>query len=152
MNCIVIDVCDLMDNLAAILGMLSLAGLVGGMIFFATIMAPVIFTVLEPVVAAGLIRRVFPRYYAYVIVSAALGAIGFAFNETGTAIVLAGIAGLTIWLRQGMMPMINRLRDKQVAGDAGAGVTFDRMHKISVSVNTVQLVLAIGVLVRLAIH
>lgn len=140
-----------MLTLATVLGIVALACLVGGMIFFASIMAPVIFTVLAPETAAGLIRRVFPRYYAYVIVCAAVGATGFAPTDPRAAIVLAVIAGLTVWLRQSLVPTINRLRDAQVGGDRAAGVRFDRLHKASVIVNMVQLVAAMGVLVRSAV-
>jgi hypothetical protein len=36
------------------------------------------------------------------------------------------------------MPMINRARDVEVAGDAGAGSRFQRLHRLSVAINGVQ--------------
>lgn len=136
---------------AHILGLLSLACLVGGMIFFAGIMAPTIFTVLDGKTAAGFIRRVFPRYYAYVIIAAALAAAGFAQIDPWSAAALGLVALSTVWLRQGLMPHINRLRDAEMAGDSTAGTRFARAHQLSVIVNTVQLLAAIAVVVRQAL-
>jgi len=47
------------------------------------------------------------------------------------------LAGFVL-ARQVLMPMINRARDAEVAGDAGAGSRFQRLHRLSVAFNGVQ--------------
>ena len=135
-----------------ILALASLSCLIGGMAFFGAIMAPLVFGTLEPAVAGRLIRATFPRYYLYVLSTAALAALGFALRDPWSGVTMAAIAVSTIWLRQGLMPAINRMRDAQIAGDSGAKARFDRAHRLSVSVNQLQLLAAIAVLVRVALR
>ena len=49
------------------------------------------------------------------------------------------IAGSTGWVRQILVPRINRLRDAELGGDADAGQQFARLHRWSVGINMVQL-------------
>lgn len=137
---------------ASILGLTALAALVGGMIFFVAIMAPTIFTVLDGEQAARLIRRVFPRYYLYLLICAGLSAIGFLFVDRPSAVILAVIAAASVWLRQGLMPAINRRRDAQLAGDLSAKRQFDQLHRLSVMVNMAQLLVALAVTIRIALR
>jgi hypothetical protein len=46
----------------------------------------------------------------------------------------------TLWVRQILVPQINQLRDKELAGDPQAGVSFARWHRISVAINLIQLI------------
>ena len=50
--------------------------------------------------------------------------------------------------RQGLMPRINRNRDRSLEGDAAAGVRFNRLHRLSVWINAVQIVVVAVVLAR----
>jgi hypothetical protein len=47
-----------------------------------------------------------------------------------------------------LVPKINALRDRQLAGDEAAGRAFDRAHRLSVGVNFVQLGALVLALVR----
>ena len=142
----------MIQDSASVLGLVALAVLVGGMIFFAAIMEPAIFTKLEPAVAGRFIRQVFPRYYAFMIITAAVSAVGFGVVDPWLGLVMAVIAVATVWLRQGLMPAINRCRDAELAGDISAGSRFKMLHQLSVVVNITQLIAAIGVLTRVALH
>jgi hypothetical protein len=62
---------------------------------------------------------------------------------------LAFMALLGVINRQSLMPRINALRDRMVAGDAAAGPGFDRLHRASVGINLVQMVVAAGALYAL---
>jgi hypothetical protein len=124
------------------IALFALALLVGGMVFFAAVTAPLVFTRLPPDQAGRFIRAVFPFYYLYVLVAAAIAALALAPLAAGPAAALAVVAGTTVWLRQGLMPRINRLSDAAQAGDAAAGQGFARAHRLSVIVNFAQLAAA----------
>ncbi len=133
---------------AGIVGVLATSCLLGGMVFFGAVMAPLVFTKLDAAASGPFIRATFPRYYGYVLVAAGLGAVGLTARDLISAAVLAVVAGVTAWLLWGLMPRINALRDAELAGDAVAAPRFARLHRASVSVNMVQLLAVIFALSR----
>ena len=46
------------------------------------------------------------------------------------------------------MRTLNRLRDAGLAGDAASNTRFDRLHRVSVYVNVVQMVAVLAVVAR----
>ncbi len=131
----------------SLLAGLGLAALAGGMVFFGAIMAPLVFTKLPPDIAGPFIRAAFPRYYAFIIVSAAIGAFGFLLRgQAISAIALMLIVLLTCWLWFWLIPHLNALRD------AGNTIAFDRGHRLSVWLNAVELLTALVVLGRFALR
>lgn len=132
--------------------LLSTALLLGGMGFFAAVLAPLVFTALPAEVAGRFVRRVFPAYYLWVIASAAVGAAAMLPlpSRLPDAIGLGIVAASTLWLRQGLMPRINALSDAAQAGDVAAKTGFTRAHQLSVLVNVAQMLVALLVLVRFA--
>lgn len=128
--------------------LLILAALFGGMVAFSVLFAPLVFIKLEAATAGGFIRQVFPWYYLYVLVTAALGAVGLALIGAGwwAVGVAAAIALLAFYTRWFLMAEINRLRDRELAGDAAAGAKFKTRHRLSVWINAAQMIAA-GVLV-----
>ncbi len=82
------------------------------------------------------------------LIAAAVGAVGLVWQDWLSGAVLGLVALLTVWLRQGLMPMLNRLRDAGLAGDAAAAARFDRMHRVSTTVNAVQIIAALLVVAR----
>lgn len=132
--------------LANILSVLGLATLVGGMLFFGAVMAPLVFTKLPPDTAGTFIRATFPRYYAFIVISAAVGALGFLLRRQAVpAVVLLLVVAVTVWLWVWLIPYLNAMRD------AGNTVAFDRGHRLSVWVNGAELIAALWLLVRAAV-
>jgi hypothetical protein len=126
--------------------------LLGGILFFPIVVAPIVFTSLPEVEAGRFLRSMFPRYYLFMIT---LSALAFALYQVGVGLVLSvpatvcfGVALSTLWVRQSLVPRINDARDAQLSGDATAGSRFDRGHKLSVTINMLQLV---GLLVILLV-
>ena len=126
--------------------------LLGGMLFFPIVVAPIVFTSLPEVEAGHFLRSMFPRYYLFMIT---LSALAFALYQVGVGLVLSvpatvcfGVVLSTLWVRKSLVPRINDARDAQLAGDATAGTRFDRGHKLSVTINMLQLV---GLLVILLV-
>ena len=103
-------------------GSLFVSGaLMGSMVFFAAVIAPLVFQVLEPEQGGAFLRRVFPRFYR--------------FGLVGVAFLLSD---------QVLTPALNRARDANLGGDEAAGKRFDMLHKLSVRIFSVQ---ALAVLV-----
>ncbi len=127
-----------------LLGVLGV--LIGGMLFFAAVVAPTVFRALPAEQAGPFLRRLFPRYYAWGFVVAALATLLAAIaGAEPLAIAVAALIALGFVIaRQVLVPRINRARDAELAGDATAGRRFARLHRLSVSLNAVQLLAAIG--------
>jgi len=131
-------------------GLFAVALLLGGMVFFAAICAPVTFTALDAPNAAKHTRAIFPRYYLFVGGLSGLGALALALPRPAEALMMASIAAVAVGLRQGLMPRMNPWRDAELAGDAAAGRRFATAHRFSVLVNMLQMALAAVVLFLLA--
>lgn len=128
---------------------LALALLLGGMVFFAAVVAPNVFTRLPMAVAGPFIRVLFPWYYRYLIVTSAVASAALIVERPVDAVIIGLMTVITLWLMLGLMPALNRQSDLAQAGDAAAKRSFDRGHRVSVIINVVQLVVAIGVFVHL---
>ncbi|HUA77876.1 MAG TPA: DUF4149 domain-containing protein [Acetobacteraceae bacterium] len=133
-----------MHEVAAVVGLLALAALAGGMAFFGAVVAPLVFRTLEPPLSGRFIRAIFPHYYRFTFIAAALAAIFLAPVVPWCAALLALTALSTLWLWLSLMPRINALRD------SGADAAFSRAHRLSVLVNQAELLIAVAVLVRVA--
>ena len=130
----------------------------GGMVFFALVFAPLVFTRLPEDVAGPFIRQVFPSYYLTMAVitglAAATSLASTLLTESaqtgafGPVLLLALLSAGFAYARQGLMPRVNALRDRQLAGDDEAGPAFERLHRASVALNALQLALLFGLLVH----
>ena len=122
--------------------------LLGAMLFFPSVVAPVVFTSLPEAQAGAFLRSMFPRYYAFMIALSLIAALFFLVvsDESAyqAAIVCLFVGVSTLWVRQWLLPRINASRDAQLAGDAEASRRFDRDHKLSVGINLLQMVLLAG--------
>ncbi len=118
------------------------AAILGAMLFFAAVVAPLVFAHFPEAEAGAFIRRLFPRYYDVLAVAAALGSL-FA---TGTLIgsLLTAVMVLFVFSRFWLMPRINAARD------AGRDARFARLHRSSVVIHLVQM-LALSTVVALAV-
>jgi hypothetical protein len=121
-----------------------LGGLAGSMLFFAVVVAPTVFRALPPDQAGRFLRAFFPRYYAWgVVLGGAATAMG-ASSGWLPFLACATVAVLFLYARQVLMPKINAARDAQLGGAGEAGVRFDRLHRRSVLVNALQLLLLLA--------
>ena len=69
------NICIDRDIMEIILQTLLLAFLLGGMIFFPTVVAPTIFKSLDTLHAGLFLRKLFPSYYVFIIVVSGFAAI-----------------------------------------------------------------------------
>ena len=129
------------------------ACLLGGMLFFPSVVAPVVFKALPEEQAGAFLRAMFPRYYSFIILLGVAACVSYALAESGRGgSVLAptvGITGLvvvsTLWVKQSLLPKINAARDAELAGDASAVASFNTMHRLSVVINMVQLLALLAI-------
>ena len=136
-------------------GLVAVAAVFGGMAFFAFVYAPLVFIKLGSEAGGRFIREVFPVYY---LAMGAVSVAAAAFLASGSAargadaLAMACIGVVFLLARFVLLPVINRSRDAGQAGDVAAQKRFDRLHRLSVGVNLVQMLAVLAVLVRYAGH
>jgi len=125
--------------------LLVVALILGGMVAFQVLFAPLIFIKLPSDVARPFIRKFFPFYYLYFgILSIALAGVAYLLLSQDFGVLLlvvytASALGFIV-SRQVFMPLANK------ATDEGRQADFSRYHKITVLINTVQLIAMVVVL------
>jgi len=130
--------------------LLLISTLFGGMVFFPSIVAPVVFRSLDAAGARTFLRALFPRYYAFIIILSVASVVPLAASlrwREGVWMVLVALS--TLWVRQVLMPRINDARDASLEGDEEAKERFERGHKLSVRINMVQMVGVLAVICML---
>ena len=125
-----------------IAALLIAALLFGGMVLYSFGFAAFLFTALPSDIAGKTIRRGFPLFYLFVLITAALAtALTWPSDQT-SAVLLALVALTTIPTRQVLMPAINN------ATDTGAKTRFKILHSASVLITIIHMVLVAIVLAR----
>ena len=122
------------------LAVLFTALLFGGMTLYSFGFAAFVFSALPAQTAGVLLRRAFPWFYAFVIVTATIAALLWWPQDATYAALMAAVAITTIPARQLLMPAINR------ATDAGQRTRFKWLHGFSVMLTLGQIA-AVGWLV-----
>ena len=116
--------------------------LFGGMFLFSAGFAAFLFRYLPPQDARMLIRKAFPPFYLFVIVSSGLAMALSWRSDSFSAAWMAFVMLTTVAARQLLMPAINR------ATDLGYRKRFLWLHGFSVLLTLGHIVLAALVLVR----
>jgi hypothetical protein len=122
--------------------LLVTALLFGGMVLYSFGFAAFVFSALPADQAGPTIRRAFPHFYVFVLVTSVIAAALLWPSDNVSATLLAIIAVTTIPTRQFLMPAINR------ATDSGAKALFDKLHKLSVFITISHMVMTGVVLAR----
>ena len=132
--------------------LLALACWLGGMIFFSIFTAPVVFTVLPTSEAGKVVSGIFPRYYILGYVAGIIGVIlasyftvvrparlwwGLAALGLAVALVLTFYAGGVV------RPKVNAIRavNEEANPDPARKAEFQRLHRLSVTINGTVMVL-----------
>lgn len=110
------------------IALLVTALLFGGMVLYSFGFAAFLFSALPAEAAGSTIRKAFPHFYLFVIVTAALGGALMWLHDPLGAALLAAVAVTTAPTRQVLMPAINK------ATDAGKKKRFHWLHGLSVAV------------------
>ena len=140
-----------MEQLFNFLGFFTGSMLLGAMLFFSGLVAPMVFMKLDSGSAGKFIRSIFPHYYTCIIILSLISSGLLAPNSQAPSIMIGLVFLLGLISRQILMPRINSYRDAEIAGDERAKILFDRLHQLSVWINVSQLTLLIGALVVLVV-
>jgi len=125
--------------------------LFGTMLSFTGLFAPQVFVHLDDEQATPFMRAVFPKYYHFAMVFAAITAAGAAAGNPSDAIAMALIAASFLYARYWLMPLAHKLYDARAAGEYKAAEEFMKVQKRGAFLNIVQFVTTLIVLVRLAL-
>ena len=116
--------------------------ILGIMLFFSFVIAPVVFTTLDDENARKFIRRIFPFYYNVNLVISFIVLLTFFFlSKFGTEFIL--ILTITILFAISnyyLMPLINKYRDEK------QNKKFKYSHFISVVINFIQMIFLVFLL------
>ena len=117
--------------------------ILGIMLFFSFVIAPVVFTTLDEENARKFIRRIFPFYYNVNLgISIIVLIILFLLNKFGTDFYLIlTIAILFATSNYLLMPLINKFRDEK------QDKKFKYSHFVSVAINFVQMIFLVFLLI-----
>ncbi len=132
--------------------LLSIVCWLGAIVFFSAFVAPVIFTQLPIAEAGKVVSVIFPRYYVlgYVCgITAVALAVYFAIYRagrgwwSGTALLLAVALALTLYAGLVVRPAVDAIRQvtEEPNPDPARGAEFDRLHRLSVTLNGSVLIL-----------
>lgn len=135
--------------MAQLLCILATAATFGGMLFFAGVMAPLVFAKLPAPTASAFIRQVFPIYYLVMAGATAFAALCATQVSNPDAIVLATVSIGFLYGRMGLVPRLDQARGHIQAGDPSAQARFRRLHRGSTVINAVQFVGVTVTLIRL---
>ena len=126
------------------LAVLTTALLFGGMTLYSFAFAAFLFSAFAPDVAGAALRKAFPWFYGFVLVTAAVAGLLWWRSDAGAATLMAAVVVTTLLVRQLLMPAINR------ATDAGLRQRFKWLHGLSVIVTLAHIVASGWVLARIA--
>jgi Ca2+/Na+ antiporter len=132
----------------AVVGTFLTALLLGGMAFYSFVMTPLVFAKMERQAAGDFLRTSFAVYYKVMGGISILAALALWQQIEGIALTVIAVLFVLLLIR--LLPAINRARTSRQDGDAKAEKRFKFLHRLSVRINMLQLVIAAVVLVRLA--
>ena len=117
--------------------------ILGIMLFFSFVIAPVTFTALNEENARKLIRKIFPYYYNVNLVISLLVLIFYVFLKIFSLnfYLILSVAVLFAVSNFVLMPLINKFRDEK------QDKKFKQSHFVSVVINFVQMILLVIILI-----
>ena len=119
------------------------SGILGIMLFFSFVVAPIVFTVLDVDASRKFIRKIFPYYYNVNLAISSFVLIFFIFLKIFSLdfYLILSVAVLFAVSNFILMPLINKYRDEN------KDKRFKQLHFISVLINFVQMILLLIVLI-----
>tara|TARA_B100001540_G_scaffold269700_1_gene252508 strand:+ start:309 stop:722 length:414 start_codon:yes stop_codon:yes gene_type:complete len=130
------------------LGIVITSGAFFIMFFFSLSIARNVHSTLGPDNAGKLLRVLFPKYFFWGLILSLVGSAAFYLSgellKSLTLIIVAVLSGVSRFI---LVPKINKSRDLMLEGEEIAKKSFSSLHALSVSINLVQLVLLLVILI-----
>ena len=118
------------------------------MIFYSFGIAFNVHKTLDKENAGKLLRKLFPLYFLWGIVISIIAEVIFLYKGLSLkALFMAIVAIGFLYSRQVLVPQLNKNRDLASDGNPDAKKTFSSLHFRSVSINIIQMVLLILILI-----
>ena len=136
--------------MAKLVAILATAASFGGMLFFAAVVAPLVFARLPTPAASAFIRQVFPVYYVVMAGCTALAAVSSTAIAPADALLLAAVSVAFLFARLVMLPRMDQMRERASRGDTAAAARFRLLHRLSTVLNGLQLIAVTAALIGLA--
>ena len=112
------------------------------MIFFPLVVATSVFKVLDDKQSSKFLRIFFPKYYLYGFALSFLGVIFSIYYENKLSILIYSVIMVGfLFSRQILMPMVNKAKDLKNEKK------FNKLHKLSVFINFLQIIGCVFLLV-----
>jgi MFS family permease len=136
---------------------IALTAWVGSILFFSFAVAPIIFNALGPEAGGKFVRALFPRYYLWGVISCSIALPALVCGTLAVpelrgsmigvqAFAIVGSLLILLYCGNSLTPAINAARD---AGPSSSD-RFDRLHKRSVTLNSVVLLIGLALLIAFA--
>ena len=120
------------------------SGILSFMIFFPLVVATSVFKVLDEKQSSKFLRIFFPKYYLFGLILSIFGLIlSIIENYTLALSVFIFLMISFLFSKQVLMPIINKAKDKSKEDK------FNKLHKLSVFINFIQMALCILLLIYL---
>ena len=118
------------------------AAILSFMIFFPIVVATSVFKVLNEKQSSKFLRIFFPKYYLYGFILSFLGLVISALKQEIISVLFYIFIALGFcFSRQILMPMINKAKDE------AKDIKFNKLHKLSVFINFLQIISCLFLLV-----
>ena len=118
------------------------AAILSFMIFFPAVVATSVFKVLDEKASSKFLRIFFPKYYLFGFVLSCLGLLISVLKQDKISLFFFIFISLSfIFSKQILMPMINKAKDESKE------IKFNKLHKLSVFINLLQIISCVVLLV-----
>ena len=112
------------------------------MIFFPAVVATSVFKVLDEKASSKFLRIFFPKYYLFGFILSCLGLLTSILKQDKISLFFFIFISLSfIFSKQLLMPMINKAKDESKE------IKFNKLHKLSVFINFLQIISCVVLLV-----
>ena len=118
------------------------AAILSFMIFFPAVVATSVFKVLDEKASSKFLRIFFPKYYLFGFILSCLGLLTSILKQDKISLFFFIFISLSfIFSKQILMPMINNAKDESKE------IKFNKLHKLSVFINFLQIISCVVLLV-----
>jgi len=125
-----------------VLLILITAAILSFMIFFPAVVATSVFKVLDEKASSKFLRIFFPKYYLFGFILSCLGLLTSILKQDKISLFFFVFISLSfIFSKQILMPMINKAKDESKE------IKFNKLHKLSVFINLLQIISCVVLLV-----
>ena len=118
------------------------AAILSFMIFFPAVVVTSVFKVLDEKASSKFLRIFFPKYYLFGFILSCLGLLTSILKQDKISLFFFIFISLSfIFSKQLLMPMINKAKDESKE------IKFNKLHKLSVFINFLQIISCVVLLV-----